>query len=213
MGRGPRTRRRFVKRAAAGLLGVEGLRRDAPTETRRELTVESDGGGVAVYEFTVSGSLSKTENSRTDTVDGTRGYGWVGPERGTDTFEYTGELTALSLNGPASIARDGEDIADDDYPPLPDAVTADDIPGGPGSDVLEIRSDGGGVAAYEFTADDWVGKLTSSEEERVAGTSAYGHVGPKRGADAYEFSTEMVEFSVTGPASVYLNNGKITPSE
>ncbi|WP_135854244.1 hypothetical protein [Halorussus salinus] len=201
-----------MKRAVAGVLGGETLRRSLRGD-RRELTVESEGGGVAVYEFAVTGSLSKTESSRSDTVDGARAYGWVGPKRGVDTFRYSGEITALELNGPARITRDGSQVTDDDYPALPGAVTADDVPGGPGSDVLEIRSDGGGMAAYEFTASRYVGKLESAAGDEVEGRTARGHVGPVRGADGYEFSTEMESFSVTGPASVYLNGAEIRPSE
>lgn len=208
---GQRTRRRFVERAAAAVLGVGSLQGTAASSSRRTLTVQSQGG-VAVYELLVSGSLSKAARARTDTDSGTRGYGWVAPEHGVDVLEYTGELRAFSLNGPARAARDGEPIADDDYPRLPDAVTAEDIPGGPGSDVIEIRSEGEGYAAYEFTANRWVGKLETSARARVDDRTAAGHVGPERGSDAYEFSTEMVAFSVTGPASVYLNNARITPS-
>jgi hypothetical protein len=108
---------------------------------KRTVTIESDGGGVAEYEFTVSGDLTKgAEAESSDTVDGSTASGRVGPDRGVDDFEFTGEITGFLLDGPATVYVDGEVVDPADYED-PDSSTKD----GPlmfttGEDIASIAS-------------------------------------------------------------------------
>ena len=80
------------------------------------LKIESASGGIAAYEFTVAGSVSKRASARDDTVSGSAGVGHLGPERGVDEFTYSGTVTRFVLAGPANVFIDGQHITSDTDP-------------------------------------------------------------------------------------------------
>lgn len=77
---------------------------DSPSGTD---VVEFRGGGGRpnVYEFTVSGDLRQRDSD--DRVEGDTAVGHVGHLRGTDTFEYTGEVTDFHFVGPGKVVHNG----------------------------------------------------------------------------------------------------------
>ncbi|WP_115865483.1 hypothetical protein [Halorussus litoreus] len=176
-----------------------------------ELRIESDGGGMAAYEFTVTGDLEQVDDD--DEVDGSRAWGHVGPERGTDTFRYSGDLDGIVLAGPATAFRNDSRIQLGGFPHPEGSLTSANFDATSGSDsdanVLRIESDGGGVAAYEFAVTGDVSQR--DDDDQVGGNWAWGHVGPDRGTDEFEFTGEIGRFALAGPASVFLNGSAVTP--
>lgn len=194
--------------AAMGFTPVAGRNVASTDSLSNTLKIVSDGGGVAAYEFTVSGALRQID--RDDRVTDNRAYGHVGPERGTDTFSFSGELTGFVLAGPATVYRDGYRLRPTGYPAPEGCLAAADFPSRSGTSKLRIESDGGGVAAYEFTVNGTANQV--DRDDHVTGRHAYGHVGPKRGADEFEISGTVTRFDLAGPASVYLDGTAVTPS-
>ncbi len=88
--------------SAAELSGEE------PAE-RHTVTLGSADGSAVDYSFEVTGDLTATESLNTEErIDGSRAVGRV--IEGTDTFEYTGELTSLDANGPITVRIDGDAV-------------------------------------------------------------------------------------------------------
>ncbi|WP_132058844.1 hypothetical protein [Halorussus amylolyticus] len=195
--------------AALGLATLSGRSVAATTDLSNSLRIESEGGGVAAYEFTVSGSIRQDDTG--DQVSGNRAYGHVGPDRGTDSFSYSGEITGLVLTGPATAYRDGFRLYPGLYPAPDDCVTAAHFPHGGGTKRLRIESDGGGFAAYEFAASESLRQVDSGDH--VSGTHAYGHVGPKRGTDEFEYAGNVTRFRLAGPATVSVDGAEVTPPQ
>lgn len=61
---------------------------------------------MAAYEFSVTKSILQVDND--DQVDGNTAYGHIGPDRGTDTFQISGNVTEFTLAGPAMVSVNGE---------------------------------------------------------------------------------------------------------
>lgn len=194
--------------AVAGFRPVVGRSVGSGAEPSNTIEIESNSGGVAAYEFTVNGSLQQEDWD--DQVTGNRAYGHVGPKRGTDTFSYSGELTGFVLAGPATAYRNGNQLDARNYPAPEGALRASDFPSRSGTSQLEIESDGGGFAVYEFDVSGSVAQV--DDDDHVTGNHVYGHVGPKRGTDVFEFTGEITRFDVAGPATVYLDGSEVTPS-
>ncbi|WP_135853995.1 hypothetical protein [Halorussus salinus] len=220
------SRRRFLKRGVAAgvapLLGgpaaaaerapVERAPAERATDAPRlseSLRIESDGGGFAAYEFTVSGDLRQKDSG--DRVSGGRAAGNVGPERGADAFEYSGSITGLVLAGPATLYRNGSEVAASSFPRPAGSLTGADFDSGSGTDRLRVESDGGGVAAYEFAAEESVRQLDSGDT--VDGTRAVGHVGPEGGTDEFEVTGAITAFALAGPATVYWNGTEVSSGD
>lgn len=227
---GENSRRRFLKRGvAAGVAPLVGrpaaaaydsdeTTADSSVTTRlsETLRIESDGGGFAAYEFTVSGDIRQVDGG--DRASGGRAAGTVGPERGVDTFAYSGEITGLVLAGPATLSRNGLAVDSSSLPRLAGSLTGDDFDSGSGTDRLRIESDGGGVAVYEFAADESVRQLDGGDSVLDGGDSAarvraVGHVGPERGADEFDVDGAITAFALAGPATVSLNGREVAPSQ
>ncbi|WP_135830257.1 hypothetical protein [Halorussus halobius] len=193
--------------AAVGSVLALGPSTRAGPQLSNELRIESDGGGVAAYEFTVTGSLQQVGDG--DHVDGNRAWGHVGPDRDTDRFQYTGDLDAVVLAGPATLYRGGTRTRTAGFPQPDGTLTSANLDPDSGTNELRIESDGGGVAAYEFAVTGSVEQV--DDDDDVAGYRAWGHVGPERGGDTFEFTGEVTRFELAGPASVSLNGSPVTP--
>ena len=78
------------------------------------------------------------------------------------------------------------------------------------SNTIEIGSDGGGIAAYEFSVN---GDLRQEDwDDHVDGNRAYGHVGAKRGTDTFSYSGDVTGFCLAGPATAYRNGVRTIPA-
>ena len=184
-----------------------------PDTGTRTLGVESRGGGVAAYEAVLSGDVSLGDAADGNEIRGREGgstlvRGHVGPDRGRDDFTYDGDVEALVLAGPARVDVDGYEIAHDAYPAPTGSVTASDLAAGGGTNTLEIRSTGGGIAAYELAVDGEL-RATGDVEESVGSNRVEGHLGPDRGRDTFEFEGDVYDFRLAGPAVVSLNGTRI----
>lgn len=201
-------RRRFLATGATtmGLLTVGHV--DTQSNT---VEITSDGGGVAVYEFTTSGTVSKTSSSTEDTVRENYAYGHLGPKRGTDTFNYSGSITGFKLAGPATVTRNGSAIDPNQYSHTPGSITSESFSSRSGTNTIRIESDGGGMAAYEFTVTGNIEKGPKGEEDTVRDNWGYGHLGPKRGVDDFNYTGDVTSFVLAGPATVYQNEQALQP--
>jgi len=83
------------------------------SDTENEIRLNAVGGSFD-YEFSVSGSLrgGAFVNSG-DEIDGSTAIGQAGGS-GTDNYFFTGEITDWSLDGPAEVFIDGEQVDEDD---------------------------------------------------------------------------------------------------
>ncbi|WP_276301469.1 hypothetical protein [Halorussus lipolyticus] len=174
---------------------------DGSSETSWDtITIDSDGGGLAPYEFTVSGEVQKNEDSYEDTVEGATASGSVGPERGVDSFDYTGEITAFSLDGPATVYRNGQEVnpatLGESETQLPNTLILD------GTDSPNRASD----YAFEVSGD-----LEKSAElgsinpyDSISGGTVEGRV--IGGKDAYRYSGDITNFRIEGSLAVSIDD-------
>lgn len=85
------------------------------TTLENTLTVTKDGAesGLAACTAAVSGAITPTETAEA-VSNGSTVLDHVGPERGRDTFRYSGDLTELLLNGPATVTVNGTRVTPED---------------------------------------------------------------------------------------------------
>lgn len=164
------------------------------------ITIDSDGGGLATYEFTVSESVRKNEDAYEDTVEGSTASGSVGPKRGVDSFDYTGEITAFSLDGPATVYRNGQEVnpatLGESETQLPNTLILDgsDSPNRLSEYAFEVSGDIeksaelGSINAYDTIS-------SGSAEGRVIG-----------GKDAYRYSGDITNFRIEGTIAVSIDD-------
>ena len=77
---------------------------DTPT-TGNVVEIEGDGGRPSVYEFYVSGAIRQRDAG--DYVDNGHAVGHVGGRRGTDVFEYSGDIGTFHFVGPGRVVHNG----------------------------------------------------------------------------------------------------------
>lgn len=82
--------------------------------SRNYVRFESTGEGTTTYEFSASEDVRqlgiRPNPARDATVNGTRVTGEVGPRRDEDLFYFAGEITDLTVNGPATVYVNGSQI-------------------------------------------------------------------------------------------------------
>ena len=174
------------------------------------LEIRSTGGGVAAYEFIVSDDLSPGSSDEASEVNGRRGHGHVGPDRGVDTFEFTGSIESFAIVGPATVHVDGSQVNPGRFDLPADAITEANFDPVDGTNELVIESMGGGVAAYEFAVTGDLQPGDDASTERIEGRSVRGRVGPDRGRDSFTFTGDLSRFRLVGPAIVSLNGSRVT---
>jgi hypothetical protein len=190
--------------SSGGSTGDSGNETTSGGSETNTITIESDGGGLALYEFTVSDSVQKNDDAYEDTVEGSTASGSVGPDRGIDSFDYTGEITAFSLDGPATVYRNGQEVnpatlgESDQQLPNTLILNGVDSPNTASKYVFEVSGDIeksaelGSVNAYDTTS-------SGSVEGRVIG-----------GKDAYRYSGDLTHFRLQGSISVSIDDADDT---
>ncbi|MFC6862403.1 hypothetical protein ACFQGE_02870 [Halomicroarcula sp. GCM10025817] len=189
------------------------------------LVVRSDDGDRVFYEFEVSGTLAYgaagDEPAHPEFIEGARARGSV---EGTseDVFTFTGELTDFRTEGPAVVTVDDDrvdlSVFDDGRLDLSvfDADLRPDSAAGTDSEVhdLVVESTGDERAEYALAVS---GDLEYGDDERTDpfprdrdGATANGAVADGE-RDRYQFTGEVIECSVVGPATVHID-GKVVTS-
>ena len=156
-------------------------------------------GERATYEFGVTGRVEPDPETGSfdpqDTADGDTASGAV--VSGTDGYLFTGDVADFSLNGPATVRLDGEEID-------PAALA-------PSRTLTVVGS--GEPASYSFSVSGAVvnnpdmGSFDS--QDNVSGPSAEGAV--VGGTDGYLFSGDVENFDLQGEAVVYLDGEQVSP--
>lgn len=196
------TRRGLLKTGLAAGLGAVAVR---PAAARSNvLRVEADGGGLAAYKFTVSGDVEQVDSD--DEVDGNWAAGHLGPVRGADEFKYSGELTGLTVAGPASVYRNGEWLDRDDVQQTSGSIQLQFVDSPSGTNVVEFHGGGGRPNVYEFEVSGDLRQRDSDDD--ADGNRAVGHVGRLRGTDTFEYTGEVTDFHFVGPGTV-AHNGTV----
>jgi hypothetical protein len=165
------------------------------------VTVESQSS--AEYEIMTSDGIVKSAAigaaDPNDDIVGTTVTGQVG-EGGRDSYAYPGEIVSLSVDGEATVYRNGTEIAPDEF--------------GTG-DVLTIE--GAPEAKYEFAVTDSLEKstmfnATADPNDDVSGTNVTGQVGGG-GRDSYVFSGDITRLILDGGATLYYNGEQVDSAE
>jgi hypothetical protein len=180
--------------------------RDASDPGTRTLRITKDGApdGWVHYAIDVDGTVEPTDDVEGDErVDGGRLTGTVGPERGTDTYEFRGRLTDLNVEGDATVLLDGREID-------PESV-GERVAGLPNTLRIQKGDALDGVAEYEVTVGS---RLAGARdfEDTVSGRTASGRVGPESGTDTVYFAGPIESFGLNGDAEVYLNGERVDPA-
>ena len=183
----------------------------------KTLTIEAIGP-TANYNFSVSESVTHSE-AMGATVGGDDIYGneVVGHVAGSgrDSWVFTGELTAYSVDNDVLLYLNGE--------PLADTITVEDDPEGRTTN-YEMRVDGEVPKSTAMSAsiddnDEITPRDNPSEIEKnqlsaepLAGET-YVLGGVNGGTDSYVISGDPTGFVADGRVNVYLNGEQISPAE
>lgn len=202
--------------ATVGATGVPSLTKpsgagQADPENTLRVTKEGAADGQVEFTVTVSGEIEPTddfEDEGSDSIDGNTATGLVGPESGTDTVRYSGEITDFSLDGPALVYRNGERVGPGDLPGWGEVL--------PNALVVTKEGAADGRAEFEATVsgdlepgDDF----ESEGRDSIDGNTATGVVGPEGGTDSIRYSGVVTDFSLDGPAVVSRNGETVEPAE
>ncbi|WP_416841654.1 hypothetical protein [Haloferax sp. DFSO52] len=179
--------------------------------TTHELVIDGNGSSqLSSYEFTVSGSVEQTDDPGEDNVSGSTVSGAVGG--GLDSFDFTGEITSFSIDGPATVSLDGQEVD----PATLDGSSDSSGSGDSSTDTTtthELVIDGEGrseLTNYEFTVSGSVEQTDDPGEDNVSGSSVTGAVGG--GLDSFDFTGEITSFSIDGPAKVTVDGTEVDPA-
>ncbi|HET7324126.1 MAG TPA: S8 family serine peptidase [Halococcus sp.] len=154
------------------------------------LVIDGDGSRTD-YTLTVSGDLIGESLTHEDSISGSTATGAVGP--GRDSYRFSGEITDYEQNGDATVFLDGERVD-------PEQLR---------SRTLAIDGDGSRTD-YTFTVSGDLTGESLTREDSISGSTATGAVGP--GRDSYRFSGDILDFSMTGDATVYLDGEQADPA-
>ncbi|MDG5760913.1 hypothetical protein QA600_16395 [Natronococcus sp. A-GB1] len=176
---------------------------DGPDEEESDLPnrirFDGDASGATRYEFIVDGEVVPTtdEGATIDddleiengTVHGSVAD-WV------DAFRFDGDLESVTVDGPATVVLNDEEIDPDEYgPELPH--------------VLELKGTGE-PASYEITVDGTI--ETDDEELRSSGSTVQDSV--TDGSRTFRFSGTLADVTFSeGEARVFVDGEEIDPDE
>lgn len=192
--------------AASGLHSLP----DAVLQTRENtLTVTKEGAetGRAAFAVTVSGDITSLEDSEA-VVQGSSALDWVGPEGGTDTLQFTGEITQFLFKGRATVRLNGDQVNPSDLGT--DGGTGQES--GNLENTVTVTKEGAedGLGAFAVWVSGMI-EAAENEEAVVQGDRAMDWVGPNSGSDELRFSGEITRFLFKGEAVVRLNGEEIDP--
>ncbi|MFC6992320.1 hypothetical protein ACFQH3_11505 [Haladaptatus sp. GCM10025707] len=175
--------------------------KDAATHT---IALVGAATGTTTYTFNVSGSVSEAADSKLDlnkNVFGTNVEGAV--SKAAHSYQYSGEITDISVDGPADIYVDGIKVRPEEalerLPELPnllilDGDASDDVTGYMVSvDGELVRSDALSSAPEDATT--WDRLDDTVKNGTVTGVVA-------EGTDAYRFDGDVTKFKVRGSAAI-----------
>lgn len=147
------------------------------------------------YMVSVSGTIEKNSDlgsvQSNDTIFGSTASGRI--IGGRDAYRFTGEIIDVEFDGSPALYRNGEEVSSDgiDTESLPNMIIVD----GTGADewsTYQISVSG------ELRKSPKLGSLQPNDT--VSGSTASGQV--YGGKDAYRFSGDLTEVSVSGPAEI-----------
>lgn len=185
----------------------------SPDENERsrstlEVTKEGSEEGVGAHGVSVSGDLEPQDNPAA-VVEGSSALDWVGPKRGTDTYQFSGELNRFLLKGQATVYLDGDEVNPAE---LGASSSASGTSGFSNTLTVAKENTPEGRCAYMVTVSGDIERGDSSAAV-IEGSSALDWVGPKRGTDSVRFSGEVTEFLIKGSGVVYLNGEEVDPED
>ena len=184
-----------------GSASAEG--RDLPNS----ISVVSDADERAFYRFAVSDYIEArwqadlTGAESPDGVDGRSAFGSVA-EGGADNFHFAGDVVYFSLDGPATVYMNGDELDVEQRWNLPNHL------------VVESTADE--RATYEFAVDGdlqpgSVADLENAEvPDSVEGNTGSGAVA-EGGTDDFHYSGEIANFSYEGPLALSRNGQSVDP--
>jgi hypothetical protein len=160
-------------------------------------TVRIEGAGSYVsYELVTDGGFARTDTLQSgDTIsdDDTTATGGVVGFR--DEYTFTGDITSISLSGPAEVFIDGEQVDPADF----------------GANTIEFVGDGD-RSTYEFSVSETVTDGTGlSGPDAFDGNAGSGAV--YGGTDRYTFTGDLASLSVTGGATVLVDGEAVDPAD
>ena len=167
------------------------------------ITIASDGGPSS-YRLAASVALGKSDamNATVDDNDDLSGAHATGQVDGggRDSYGFSGEITAFSQDGDASVYLNSEEVDPDSLP----------------DNTLTVSSQGG-RSTYEFTVDGDVGKTTTNgatvdDNDTISGNTVSGQVGGG-GRDSYSISGTVSAFDIDGDAALYFNDEEVAPGD
>ncbi|TYL37533.1 hypothetical protein CV102_16320 [Natronococcus pandeyae] len=169
------------------------------------LLVDGDASDVTRYEFVVDGEIepSNAEGATIDDgleIDDGVVHGTVADW--LDAFRFDGELEQVTVDGPATVLLNDEEIDPDEYgPELPH--------------VLEVEGTGT-ATSYEITVDGTI-ELESDDDPEADATTISGSTvqsSVTEETQMYRFSGALTDVTFTeGEATVRLDDEKIDPDE
>lgn len=180
-----------------------------PPTNQLRVAKEGQPEGLVVFAVWVDGDVSPTETFE-GLIEGSSALDWLGPQRGVDALEYSGEITRFLLDGAANVYVNGDQVH-------PDEVGNERPPedsGGPPENTLRVAKEDepDGRVMFAVAVD---GALAAGEgfDGVLEGTYALDWLGPKRGVDALEYSGEITTFLFHGDANVYVNGEEVDPDD
>jgi hypothetical protein len=185
----------------------DGSTNDGSTDdTLTSNTITIDGQGtLTAYELTVSGELQKSSamdatQDDGDTVEGGTATGAVGS--GRDSYDYTGDVTDLAVDGYVRVYVNGEQVD-------PDAIW-----GATTEHTLEVV--GTGVTTdYEISVSGDVRGTDDSVEpwDAVSESTANGYVTEPSDRDAFVFTGDVTDVTFhEGEAEIYVDGQQVDPA-
>ncbi|WP_440767374.1 hypothetical protein [Natronorubrum sp. DTA7] len=169
------------------------------------LLFDGDSSDVTRYEFGIDGDVepSNYEGATIDDateIEGSLAHGVVADWR--DAFRFSGDLDQLTVDGPATVLLDGEEIDPADY--------GEDLP-----HALEVDGQGE-PTSFEITVDGTI-KLDSEDEPEDEATTISGSTVQSSVTDdslTFQFSGALTDVSIIdGEAAVSLDGETIDPDD
>ncbi|WP_010612580.1 glycosyl hydrolase [Halococcus hamelinensis] len=196
------SRRRMLQLSSLGIAGGVLATPAAAQSLSRTLTIASNGGRFS-YTVSVSGELEKSSANGAsidpnDTISGSTATG-QGGGGGVDSYEFSGELVVLDVDGDATVTLNGDRIDSDDY-----------------FDSVVTIEDGGSGGEYTLASSGRMNRTGANGasidgNDDLVGSTAIGQVDGD--ADSYKFSGALVVLNTDGDVTVRLDGNRVDPDD